>query len=203
MSHAALPAPDGRLRCAWCLATPQYLAYHDHEWGRPVADDRRLFEKLSLEGFQAGLAWRTILEKRDNFRRAFRDFEIDKVARFGARDVARLLGDAGIVRHRGKIEAVIGNAKRARELIAERGSLAAYVWSFEPPAGAAAGAATTSPASIAMSKDLRRRGWRFVGPTTLHAFMQSMGLLDDHAAACVVRARVEADRAAFRRPGRA
>ncbi len=201
-TDAALPGPDGRLRCRWCLATPAYLAYHDHEWGYPVDDDRRLFEKLSLEGFQSGLSWRTILDKRENFRRAFRAFEIDKVARFGARDVERLLQDAGIVRHRGKIEAVINNAQRARELVAERGSFAAYVWGWEPApsADAASAPASTSAASIAMSKDLKRRGWRFVGPTTVHAFMQAMGLVNEHAAACTVRADVAQARRAFSPP---
>ncbi|MBY0329726.1 MAG: DNA-3-methyladenine glycosylase I [Acetobacteraceae bacterium] len=195
--NATLPGPDGRPRCRWCLATPGYLAYHDTEWGLPVADDRRLFEKLCLEGFQAGLSWRTILEKRENFRAAFAGFEIDRVARFDAADVARLLADAGIVRHRGKIEAVINNARRARDLIAEAGSLAAHVWRFEP---LAARGPSTSPASVALSKDLKRRGWGFVGPTTVHAFLQAMGVINDHAEDCAIRADVEAARAAFRRP---
>jgi len=196
---ATLPGPDGRPRCAWCVATPDYVAYHDAEWGFPVADDRRLFEKLCLEGFQSGLAWRTILAKRENFRAAFEDFEIDRVAAFTARDVERLLGDAGIVRHRGKIEAAINNAQRARALVAEHGSLAAYVWRHAPDIPPPHGAAT-SPASEAMSKDLKRRGWRFVGPTTVHAFLQAMGLINDHAEGCVIRARAAAARAAFRRP---
>lgn len=195
---ATLPGPDGRPRCAWCAATPDYVAYHDTEWGFPVADDRRLFEKLCLEGFQSGLAWRTILAKRENFRAAFANFEIDRVAAFTARDVERLLGDAGIVRHRGKIEAAINNARRAQALVAEQGSLAAYVWRFEP-LGAAPQAAT-SPASVALSKDLKARGWVFVGPTTVHAFLQAMGLINDHAEGCVIRAEAEAARAAFRRP---
>ncbi len=170
---------DGKSRCHWCSATPEYVEYHDKDWGFPVTDDRRLFEKLSLEGFQSGLSWRTILMKRDNFRRAFKDFDFAKVARFTARDVTRLLKDAGIVRHRGKIEAVINNARRARELIAAEGSLSAYVWRFEPSKEGAA----------ALSKDLKKRGWNFVGPTTVYAFMQAMGLVNDHAKACYVHAR--------------
>ena len=192
--------PDGRPRCAWCAATPDYVAYHDREWGFPVADDRRLFEKLCLEGFQSGLSWRTILAKRENFRAAFAGFEITAVARFEEADVARLLADAGIVRHRGKIEAVINNARRAEELIAAEGSLAAYVWRFE--ALAVAGRASTSPASEAMSEDLKKRGWRFVGPTTVHAFLQAMGLINDHAEGCAIRPEAAAARAAFRPPGR-
>lgn len=197
-----IPGPDGRPRCRWCAASPDYLAYHDTEWGFPVADDRRLFEKLCLEGFQSGLSWRTILAKRENFRAAFHNFEIDRVARFTARDVERLLGDAGIVRHRGKIEAVINNAQRARELIAAEGSLAAYVWRYEPtPAERPTPQiVSTSPASIAMSKDLKKRGWAFVGPTTVYAFMQAMGLVNDHAEDCVIRPEAERARAAFRRP---
>ncbi|MCB2107800.1 MAG: DNA-3-methyladenine glycosylase I, partial [Rhodobacteraceae bacterium] len=175
-----LPGPDGKHRCRWCLSTPEYLAYHDTEWGFPVHDDRRLFEKLSLEGFQSGLSWRTILDKRENFRAAFHDFDFEKIAKFTARDVTRLLKDAGIVRHRGKIEAVINNAKRAKELIKDEGSLAAYIWRFAPEAksrGAVTVVATT-PESTALSKDLKRRGWKFVGPTTVYAFMQAMGLVN-------------------------
>jgi DNA-3-methyladenine glycosylase I len=173
--------PDGKSRCHWCSATPEYVEYHDKDWGFPVTDDRRLFEKLSLEGFQSGLSWRTILMKRENFRSAFRSFDYDKVARFTARDVTRLLKDAGIVRHRGKIEAVINNARRAREVIAAEGSLARYFWRFEPSKEGAA----------ALSKDLKKRGWKFVGPTTVYAFMQAMGLVNDHAESCFVRAAVE------------
>ncbi|OYU93761.1 MAG: DNA-3-methyladenine glycosylase I [Burkholderiales bacterium PBB5] len=195
-----LPGPDGALRCPWCAATPEYLAYHDTEWGFPVADDRRLFEKLSLEAFQSGLSWRTILTKRENFRAAFAGFDIATVAGFGAADVDRLLADAGIVRHRGKIEAVINNARCAQALIAEQGSLAAYVWRYEAPPATAFQALSTSPASVAMSKDLKRRGWKFVGPTTVYAFMQAMGLVNDHADACVLRARVAQARARFRPP---
>src|SRR5262245_43131966 len=161
----------GKTRCHWCSATPEYVAYHDREWGFPVKDDQRLFEKLSLEGFQSGLSWRTILMKRDNFRAAFKDFDVDKVSRFTARDVRRLLEDAGIVRHRGKIEAVINNARRARELAKTEGSLAAYVWKTE----------ASMEGATALSKDLKKRGWRFVGPTTVYAFLQAMGLVNDHA----------------------
>lgn len=186
---------DGRARCFWCAATPAYQHYHDHEWGFPVDDDRRLFEKLCLEGFQSGLSWLTILNKRAAFRRAFADFEPVRVARFGARDVDRLLTDAGIVRHRGKIEAAIHNARGALELIDEFGSLAAYVWQFEPDARTRPDRLTlqvlrrltTSPEAHALSADLRRRGWRFVGPTTVYAFMQAMGLVNDHLEGCTVR----------------
>ncbi|UQE77026.1 DNA-3-methyladenine glycosylase I [Gordonia sp. PP30] len=179
------------------------LEYHDTEWGFPVADDRRLFEKVSLEGFQSGLSWRTILNKRPAFREAFAGFDPERVARFTDDDVTRLLGDAGIVRHRGKIEAVINNAGRAIDLAEEAGSLAAYFWRFELPAGEVATPQTmsTSPSSIAMAKDLKKRGWRFVGPTTAFAFMQAMGLVNDHAAGCQTRAAVTAARADFVRPG--
>lgn len=194
-----LPGPDGRPRCRWCLATPDYVAYHDTEWGFPVAEDRRLFEKLCLEGFQSGLSWRTILAKRENFRAAFHGFEIDRVAAYGEGDIARLLADAGIVRHRGKIEAVVNNARRAQELRRQEGSLASYIWRFAPDEPPPQGAAT-SPASVALSKDLKRRGWAFVGPTTVHAFLQSMGLINDHAGDCAIRPAAEAARAAFRRP---
>lgn len=178
---------DGKRRCGWCAAAPEFPAYHDTEWGFPVADDRRLFEKLCLEGFQSGLSWRTILVKRENFRAAFKNFDIDKVARFTSRDVTRLLKDAGIVRHRGKIEAVINNARRAREIIGSDGSLADYFWSFAPDA----------KGSIALSKDLKRRGWNFVGPTTVYAFMQAMGLVNDHAKSCVIHPRAARARRQF------
>lgn len=195
-------APDGQARCHWCSATPEYLAYHDDEWGQPVADDQRLFEKLSLEGFQSGLSWRTILAKRENFRVAFDQFDIERVARYTEHDVQRLLGDAGIVRHRGKIEAVINNAQRARELRAQEGSLAAFVWRHEPDAASMAQPQTrsTSPESEALSKELKKRGWKFVGPTTVYSFMQAMGLVNDHVADCVVHARVAQARQAFQRP---
>lgn len=198
-----IPGPDGRPRCHWCAATPDYLAYHDDEWGYPVGDDRRLFEKLSLEGFQSGLSWRTILGKRENFRAAFHGFDFDAVARFAERDVERLLADAGIVRHRGKIEAVINNAQRARDLIAETGSLAAFVWRYEaqPDARATPQTRSESPESVALSKELKKRGWKFVGPTTVYAFMQAMGLVNDHATGCAIRVEVERARAAFVRPG--
>jgi DNA-3-methyladenine glycosylase I len=194
--------PDGGLRCFWGVSAPDYVEYHDREWGFPVADDRRLFEKLCLEGFQSGLSWLTILRKREAFRRAFAGFDPARVARFGARDVARLLGDAGIVRHRGKIESTINNAARALEIIAERGSLAAYVWGFVPVAGerprivtrAALRAMTQTPTSVTLSKDLKRRGWTYVGPTTVYAFMQAMGLVDDHLEGCVIRRAAEAAR---------
>ena len=202
MTPHYIPA-DGRPRCRWCAAAAGdegYLRYHDSEWGFPVAEDRRLFEKLCLEGFQSGLSWRTILNKRAAFRAAFAGFDVHQVARFGPADVERLLQDAGIVRHRGKIEAAINNAQRCIELVAEQGSLARYVWSFEPEALAAPEIATATAASRALSKDLKKRGWKFVGPTTMYAFIQSMGLLNDHALGCVTRAEVEAARRRFIRP---
>ncbi len=195
------PGPDGRKRCHWCSTAPEFLAYHDKEWGFPVRDDQRLFEKLSLEGFQAGLSWRTILAKRESFRAAFHDFDFARIARYRQRDVERLLGDAGIVRHRGKIEAVINNAQRALELVAREGSLAAYVWRFEPTSRKTLKpqSASTSAESIALSKDLKRQGWKFVGPTTVYAFMQAMGLINDHLIGCVVRDEVERVRQEFLR----
>jgi DNA-3-methyladenine glycosylase I len=196
-----LPA-DGRPRCGWAGAAPQFLAYHDSEWGFPVADDVRLFETICLDGFQSGLSWRTILAKRDNFRAAFAGFDFHAVARYGPGDVARLLGDAGIVRHRGKIEATINNAARAVELQGEAGSLAAFFWRYELPAGEVAvpQSLTTSPSSVALSKDLKRRGWAFVGPTTVFAVMQAIGLINDHAAECVIRAEVTRARQVFTVP---
>jgi len=195
-------------RCSWPGTDDLYLRYHDEEWGRPVADDRRLFEKICLEGFQSGLSWLTILRKRDNFRRAFKDFDPQAVARFTGRDVQRLLRDAGIVRHRGKIESTINNAKRALELIDEHGSLAAYFWSWEPVPSSRPRKLTraqlmkmsATPQSVALSKDLKRRGWTFVGPTTCYAFMQAMGLVNDHIEGCEVRPQVEAARRRFIRP---
>lgn len=191
-----------RARPRW-PATPEYLHYHDTEWGFPVGDDRRLFEKLSLEAFQSGLSWRTILAKRENFRTAFVGFNFNEVARFGAADVARLLHDAGIVRHRRKIKAAINNARRAQELVQEAGSLAEFIWGFEPDTGAltAPQIASTSPAAIALAKALQKRGWAFVGPTTVHAFMQAMGLINDHAEGCVIRAKAARAKAAFRPAG--
>jgi DNA-3-methyladenine glycosylase I len=197
---STVAGPDGKARCRWCAIAPEFLPYHDGEWGFPVSDDRRLFEKLCLEGFQSGLSWRTILAKRENFRAAFHHFDFDKVARFGARDVQRLLKDEGIVRHRGKIEAVINNARRARELVKEEGSLVAYLWRFEPKGAGKPQSASTSAESIALSKDLKKRGWQFVGATTVYAFMQAMGLVNDHAEGCVIRAKAEKARKAFRRP---
>jgi DNA-3-methyladenine glycosylase I len=179
------------------------LAYHDAEWGFPVSDDYRLFEKLSLESFQSGLSWRTILAKRENFRAAFHDFDFDRIARFTERDCARLLNDPGIVRHRGKIEAVINNARQARDLAQREGSLAAFVWRYEPSAKQLAEpqTASTSAESLALAKDLKKLGWKFVGPTTAYAFMQAMGLINDHVEGCVIRAQVERARKSFRPPG--
>ncbi|WP_033075581.1 DNA-3-methyladenine glycosylase I [Sphingopyxis sp. MWB1] len=195
---ATIPGPDGRPRCRWCAAAPEFFAYHDREWGFPVTDDIRLFEKLCLESFQSGLSWRTILAKRDNFRAAFAGFDFRRVAEFGEGDVERLLSDAGIVRHRGKIEAVINNARRACEMVEEEGALSTFLWRYaEPRAEAAPQSRSTSPASHALSKELRKRGWRFVGPTTAYAFMQAMGLVNDHAADCVTRADAEAQRQAW------
>ena len=200
---ATILGPDGQPRCRWCAAAPEFFAYHDTEWGFPVDDDRRLFEKLTLEGFQSGLSWRTILAKRENFRVAFQGFDFHRVAAFTEADVERLLKNEGIVRHRGKIAAAISNARRAQELVKQEGSLAAYVWRFEPKPGKLAKpqTASTSEASIAMSKDLKKRGWAFVGPTTVHAFMQAMGLINDHADGCIVREHAARARAAFRAPG--
>ena len=200
--------PDGAPRCWWCVGDPLYRAYHDEEWGRPVADDRRLFEKLILEGFQSGLSWLTILRKRNNFRAAFKDFDTEAIARFNRRSIERLMRDAGIVRNRAKIEATITNARRYRELVDEWGSLAAYVWSFEPRrrprrlTHAELLAVTTSSEAIGLSKDLKRRGWAFVGPTTVHSFMEAMGLVNDHLTGCHVRAVAERERAAFDPPRR-
>ena len=199
---------DGKRRCWWGASTEDYAVYHDREWGFPVNDDRRMFEKICLEGFQSGLSWLTILRKRENFRRGFAGFDFERVARFGPRDVKRLLGDAGIVRHRGKIESTVNNAKRACDLVEEKGSLKAYFWGFEPAAAArprritraALAKLATTPESTALSKDLKRRGWTFVGPTTVYAFMQAMGLVNDHLESCSVRALAEAARKKFRRP---
>jgi DNA-3-methyladenine glycosylase I len=197
---------DGVTRCAWACSAVEYPAYHDNEWGFPVSDDVRLFEKLSLEAFQAGLSWLTILRKREAFRTAFAGFDLERVASFSERDVTRLLGDAGIVRHRGKIEAVINNAQRAIELVEKEGSLAQYIWSFEPPERegeldrASLARVTTTGKSTALAKDLKARGWRFVGPTTIYAFMQAMGLVNDHLSGCDARPAAERARARFSRP---
>lgn len=199
---ALFVAPDGRPRCRWCAAAPEFLAYHDHEWGLPVADDRRLFEKLSLEAFQSGLSWRTILAKREHFRAAFDGFDFHRVARYTPQDVQRLLQDPGIVRHRGKIEAVVHNAAQAVALVQQQGSLAAYFWRHEPDEAtlAAPQSVSTSAASVALARDLKRRGWKFVGPTTVYAFMQAMGLVNDHASGCAQREPAQHARQAFQRP---
>jgi DNA-3-methyladenine glycosylase I len=203
-----LTGADGVARCAWGASSPEYVAYHDDEWGFPVDDDVRLFEKLSLEGFQSGLSWLTILRKREGFRSAFAGFDPERVAGFGERDVERLLGDASIVRHRGKIESTINNARRYLELRDEHGSLAAYVWGFEPDPGSRPAHPTwavllelaQTDESRALAKDLKRRGWSYVGPTTVYAFMQAMGLVDDHVEGCAARDRAERARRAFARP---
>ena len=203
-----IEGPDGKIRCAWHGNQDDYLAYHDREWGRPVADDTRLFEKICLEGFQSGLSWLTILRKRENFRAAFAGFDFEKVAQFTDEDVERLVQDAGIIRHRGKIVSTINNAKRALELRDEFGSLAAYFWSHEPPASERPDrfdwptlrAIPKTPVSTAISKDLKKRGWSFVGPTTVYAFMQAMGLVNDHVEGCYCRPEVDAARAAFEKP---
>ena len=210
MGSGLAEGADGRVRCAWAGTSPDYVAYHDGEWGRPTLDDRWLFEKICLEGFQSGLSWLTILRKRENFRRAFSQFDLRRVARFGDRHIEKLLADAGIIRHRGKIASTINNAARALELVAAEGTLASYVWRFEP-------ASTSRPKrldwatlttmaktaeSIALSKDLKKRGWSFVGPTTMYAFMQSAGIVNDHVEGCYCRPEVERERRAFRRPSR-
>lgn len=197
-----VPGPGGKMRCSWSIVTPEYVRYHDTEWGFPVVDDRRLFEKICLEGFQSGLSWRTILAKREDFRRVFHDFDYDRVATFKEKDVERLLQDASIIRHRGKIEATINNAKRAQEMIKSEGSLAVYFWSFEPDEETLPPpqTITTSPESIAISKDLKKRGWEFVGPTTVFAFIQAMGLINDHVDGCVTREKVEKARKKLKRP---
>jgi DNA-3-methyladenine glycosylase I len=210
MAEAGLvEGPDGIIRCAWHGNLPDYLAYHDREWGRPVADDIRLFEKICLEGFQSGLSWLTILRKRENFRAAFAGFDFNKVADFDEADVERLLGDAGIIRHRGKIVSTINNARRAQEMVAEAGSLAAWFWQFEPGRKerptkvdlAHLRANPTTAVSVRISKELKKRRWSFVGPTTVYAFMQAMGLVNDHIEGCYCRAEIERERKAFKRPG--
>ena len=197
---------DGRMRCGWCVSTPDYVAYHDDEWGRPVVDDVRLYEKICLEGFQSGLSWLTILRKREGFRRAFAGFDPAVVARFGPADVERLLADAAIVRHRGKIEATVANAAATLRAQEEHGSLAAVVWSFEPPRRGRpvpkrlGDLTSTSPESVALSKALRRLGFRFVGPTTAYAAMQSLGVVNDHLAGCTARRACEDERRALSPP---
>ncbi len=194
-TNGLITGQDGKKRCWWCGTEPEYVRYHDEEWGRPQYDDRLLFEKICLEGFQAGLSWWTILRKRENFRKAFAHFDFEKVARFTEKEVARLLLDAGIVRHRKKIESTINNARRACEMVEKKGSLAEFFWSFQPePATrpkvldyATAIPLTQSPASRALSKALKQDGWSFVGPTTAYAFMQSMGMVNDHLEGCAFR----------------
>lgn len=197
-------AADGKPRCGWCAAAPEFFEYHDNEWGYPVKDEFRLFEKLCLESFQSGLSWRTILAKREAFREAFDGFDYRQVAKFKQRKINQLLKNEGIVRHRGKIEAVINNAQQACKLADTESSLAAYVWSFEPDTDSLDPPQTvsTSPASVALSKDLKQRGWKFVGPTTAFAFMQAMGLINDHATGCVMRDKAAHARAGFSPPSR-
>jgi len=207
-TDGARAGADGIKRCCWCVGDSPYESYHDLEWGRPVADDVRILEKLCLEGFQSGLSWLTILRKRENFRRAFRSFDVDALSRFTVRSVDRLMRDAGIIRNRAKIEATINNARRCRELQKDVGSLAAYVWSFEPDPRtrpkvldwSALMQLGESPESKALSKDLKRRGWSFVGPTTVYSMMESVGIVNDHLRGCRFRSDVEKDRARFVRP---
>lgn len=199
---------DSVVRCWWCGEDHLYVSYHDQEWGFPSANDRLLFEHLCLEGFQSGLSWFTILRKRENFRRAFRRWNVEAIARFGPRDVERLMNDAGIIRNRSKIESAINNARRALEVIDEAGSLATFMWRYEPSPKsrprrmtyAALMVLTTSPESVTLSKELKRRGWSFVGPTGIYAFMQGVGIVDDHLHGCAIRTRVEAVRTRFLRP---
>jgi DNA-3-methyladenine glycosylase I len=204
-SPALAPGPDGRRRCWWGASSRDYVAYHDEEWGRPVTDDRGLYERMVLEGFQSGLSWLTILRKRENFRAAFANFDIETVAGFGKRDIGRLLKDAGIVRHRGKIEAAINNAKAAAAMHAEGESLAELVWSHAPQGRRRAPRSleelpAITPESTALAKELKRRGFRFVGPTTAYATMQACGVVNDHLAGCFVRAEVARELAERRYP---
>lgn len=197
-----IAGPDGQPRCHWCAGADEFFPYHDNEWGFPVADDQRLFEKICLESFQSGLSWRTILNKRENFRRAFHDFDFNRIAEFDQNDLDRLLHDEGIVRHRGKIEATINNARRAREMVQQEGALASFFWRYEPDPDQlpAPQSVSTSAESIALAKALKKRGWKFVGPTTVYAFMQAMGLINDHSEGCVTRSLVEQARRDFIRP---
>lgn len=201
MDHLFI-GPDGQPRCKWSGSAPEFLDYHDNEWGFPVADDTRLFEKLCLESFQSGLSWRTILNKRENFRTAFAGFDYTRIARFDDNDRARLMADTGIVRNKSKIDATINNAQRMHELIQAEGSLAAFVWRFEPNPDDLPEPQTvsTSPASVALAKEFKKRGWKFLGPTTVYSFMQAMGLINDHAHGCIIRDRVEEARKTFVRP---
>lgn len=206
--HGLQIGPDGQQRCWWPGTHTDYLHYHDHEWGLPVTDDFRLFEKICLEGFQSGLSWLTVLRKREYFREAFSGFDFTQVARYTPVDVERLLGNAGIIRHRGKIESTINNAQRAEELAAAHGSLAAFFWSFEPAPEQRPSTLDyptlskldQTPTSVALSKALKKQGWSFVGPTTVYAFMQAMGLVNDHLEGCYCRVKVEAARGALIRP---
>ncbi len=202
---SAIRGDDGVRRCWWCAGDPLYKRYHDEEWGRPELGDRHLFEHFCLEGFQAGLSWITILRKRANFREAFADFDIEAVARFNKRSVDRLLGNAGIIRHRGKIQSAINNARRALELIDAHGSIAAYVWQYEPAVSPRRRVTrgtlpVTSPASIALSRDLKKLGWSFVGPTGMYALMQAIGVVNDHVGTCDIRLTVEEQRCSMKRP---
>ena len=204
MTQNTVAGEDGLPRCGWCAAAPEFFHYHDCEWGYPVNDDVRLFEKVCLEGFQSGLSWRTILAKREHFRRAFAHFDFYQVAQFDAAKVEALLHDASIIRHRGKIEATINNARCAVEMVKQEGSLAAFFWGFEPDEKHAASpqTVTTSPESVALSRALKQRGWKFVGPTTCYAFMQAMGLINDHLHGCIMREKVAVARQQFVPPGR-
>jgi len=195
-------ADDGLARCGWCSAAPEFLDYHDTQWGFPTADDYRLFENLCLESFQSGLSWRTILNKRENFKVAFCDFNFNEIAEFNHGDLDRLLQDEGIVRHRGKIEALINNAQKAQQMVAEYGSLAAFFWGYEPQSQPLSEAqnASASDLSVRLSKDLKKLGWKFLGPTTIYAFMQASGLINDHLEACVIQADVARTLREFKRP---
>lgn len=201
MSKTVL-GPDGQPRCGWCGTVDDFFPYHDEEWGYPVADDQRLFEKLCLESFQSGLSWRTILDKRENFRKAFDQFDFHKMATYTDQDVERLVSDAGIVRHRGKIEAVINNAKRALEMVEKEGSLAAFFWRYEPAEQdlPAPQSVSSNDVSSAISKELKKRGWKFVGPTTVYSFMQAMGMINDHVEGCISRQKSDVLRKQFVRP---
>ena len=202
MLNLTFKSEDGKRRCKWCKKSPELLRYHDTEWGVPIKNDHRLFEKLCLEGFQSGLSWRIILAKRDNFRAAFYDFDFDWISQFEAGDVDRLLCNKSIVRHRGKIEAVINNAKLVEKIVKSKGSLAAFVWSYEPRPTKInePKIVVTTPESVALSKDLKKMGWQFVGPTTVYSFMQAMGMVNDHAVGCVVKKIIERTRKKFKRP---
>ena len=206
-ANGLITGDDGKLRCWWHGNDPEYIRYHDEEWGKPLSDDADLFEKICLEGFQSGLSWLTILRKRENFRRAFHGFDFKKIAKYTEKDIERLVKNAGIIRHRGKIVSTINNASRAIELIKEFGTLKSYFWQFEPADKArpkkcdykTLSNLAKTPESIAMSKDLKKRGWSFVGPTTCYAFMQSMGMVNDHIEGCCCRELTEKRRSAFKR----